>query len=129
MSDELRGRKFALRYFLRGLLVPVFLISSCSVGAAALALFTQPFEVAHIEDGAKIGAFVGYFLSAFGVFDIVAVLILTPARTSREFTKGLFIALGYATVWALGYGALSLIDPASPFEVPLRWLEKLLQTP
>lgn len=90
--------------YLLGVAVPGVIILGCAVVGICISLLNARTSPQQIWNAATFGAFWGFYVSLFGVFEMIAALLFS----GRRFMNGLYISLGYLSVWLFAAFALGL---------------------
>ncbi|WDI31231.1 hypothetical protein PUV54_14870 [Hyphococcus flavus] len=92
--------------YVRGLAVPGIIILGCAVIGAIISILNGNTAPSQIWGAVKFGGFIGFFISMVGVFEMAAALLFAD----RRLMNGVYMTLGYLTVWSITAYALGIFD-------------------
>ena len=92
--------------YIRGLAIPGIIILACAAIGAVISILNGNTAPAQIWGAARIGGFIGFFISMVGVFEMAVALLFAD----RRFMNGVYMALGYLTIWLITAYALGFFD-------------------
>ncbi len=108
MTDEKPPIK-PLKSYMRGVAIPGIIILGCVAIGVLISILSGNFSLIELWDAAQLGAFAGFFISIIGVLDMVAALLFSD----RRFMNGVYMSLGYLTVWFVTAYALGFFGEQS----------------